>query len=93
MSEVNVENTKDKGARKVRSGYVVSDKMEKTIVVELEDRKRHALYAKIMRRNNRVKVHDEDSTAGVGDLVRIEETAPISKQKHFRLVEILERAK
>ena len=82
-----------KGARKVRSGYVVSTKMNKTIVVELEDRKQPALYGKIMRRNSRVKVHDENETAGVGDRVRIEETRPLSKDKHFRLVEIIEKAK
>mgnify|MGYP002759667587 CR=1 FL=1 len=87
------ETQKTKGARKVRSGYVVSDKMAKTIVVELEDRKQHALYGKIMRKNSRVKAHDEDETAGVGDRVRIEETRPLSKDKHFRLVEILEKAR
>lgn len=84
---------KEKGARKVRSGYVVSDKMSKTIVVELEDRKQHALYGKIMRKNSRVKVHDENETAGVGDRVRIEETRPLSKDKHFRLVDVIEKAR
>lgn len=86
-------NENTKGARKVRSGYVVSDKMSKTIVVELEDRKKHALYGKIMRANSKVKAHDENETAGIGDLVRIEETRPLSKDKHFRLVEIIEKAK
>lgn len=84
---------KEKGARKVRSGYVVSTKMNKTVVVELEDRKQHALYGKIMRTNSRVKVHDENETAGVGDRVRIEETRPLSKDKHFRLLEIVEKAR
>jgi len=93
MSEANVTNQKTKGARKVRTGYVVSDKMDKTIVVELEDRKRHALYGKIMRTNTKVKAHDEENVAGIGDLVRIEETRPLSKDKHFRLVEIVEKAK
>ncbi|MGO1436241.1 MAG: 30S ribosomal protein S17 [Candidatus Corynebacterium faecigallinarum] len=93
MSEANVSNENTKGARKVRSGYVVSDKMSKTIVVELEDRKKHALYGKIMRANSKVKAHDENETAGIGDLVRIEETRPLSKDKHFRLVEIIEKAK
>ena len=93
MSEAIVSNENTKGARKVRSGYVVSDKMSKTIVVELEDRKRHALYGKIMRTNSKVKAHDENETAGVGDFVRIEETRPLSKDKHFRLVEIIEKAK
>ena len=64
-----------------------------TIVVELEDRKPHPLYKKTMRTNSKVKVHDENETAGVGDLVRIEETRPLSKDKHFRLVEIIEKAR
>jgi len=92
MSEANV-NKKTKGSRKVRTGYVVSDKMQKTIVVELEDRKQHALYGKTIRTNSKVKVHDENEITGVGDLVRIEETRPLSKDKHFRLVEIVEKAR
>ena len=92
MSEANV-NKKTKGSRKVRTGYVVSDKMQKTIVVELEDRKQHALYGKTTRTNSKVKVHDENEIAGIGDLVRIEETRPLSKDKHFRLVEIVEKAR
>ncbi|AQQ14371.1 30S ribosomal protein S17 [Corynebacterium glaucum] len=84
---------KEKGLQKRRRGYVVSDKMDKTIVVEVEDRKSHALYGKIVRTTKRVKAHDEDNTAGVGDLVRIEETRPLSKDKHFRLVEIIEKAR
>ena len=71
----------------------MSDKMSKTIVVELEDRKQHALYGKIMRRNSRVKAHDEEGLAGVGDRVRIEETRPLSKDKHFRLLDIVEKAR
>jgi len=86
------ENT-ERNSRKVRIGYVVSDKMEKTVVVELEDRVKHSLYGKIMRRTERVKAHDEDNTAGVGDRVRIMETRPISASKRFRLVEVMERAK
>ena len=94
MSEANVtENTKVKAVQKRRRGYVVSDKMDKTIVVEVEDRKSHALYGKIMRSNKKVKAHDEEETAGIGDLVRIAETRPLSKDKHFRLVEIIEKAK
>lgn len=81
------------GARKVRTGYVVSDKMQKTIVVELEDRKQHALYGKIMRTNSKVKAHDENEEAGVGDRVRIKECRPLSKDKHFRLLDIVEKAK
>ncbi|RNE48896.1 30S ribosomal protein S17 [Corynebacterium alimapuense] len=92
MSEATVTDT-DKGVRKQRSGYVVSDKMQKTIIVELEDRKSHALYGKTIRSNSRVKAHDENEIAGVGDLVLISETRPMSKDKHFRLVEIIEKAK
>ena len=73
MSEATVNDMKEKGARKVRTGYVVSDKMQKTIVVELEDRKQHALYGKTIRSNSKVKAHDENGEAGVGDRVRIEE--------------------
>lgn len=94
MSEANVnEVKKERGARKTRIGIVVSDKMDKTIVVELEDRKQHALYGKIMRSNKKVKAHDENETAGIGDRVLIAETCPLSKDKHFRLVEIVEKAK
>lgn len=92
MSEANV-NENQKGVRKTRTGIVVSDKMQKTIVVELEDRKQHALYSKILRTNKKVKAHDEENTAGIGDLVRIEETRPLSKDKNYRLIEIIEKAK
>ena len=91
MTESN-ENA-ERNSRKVRIGYVVSDKMEKTIIVELEDRVKHPLYGKIMRRTERVKAHDEANTAGVGDRVRIMETRPLSATKRYRLVEVLERAK
>jgi small subunit ribosomal protein S17 len=86
-------NPKTRGRRKTRIGYVVSDKMQKTIVVELEDRMRHALYGKIIRTTKKVKAHDEDSTAGVGDRVALMETRPMSATKRWRLVEILEKAK
>ena len=79
--------------RKERIGYVVSDKMQKTIVVELEDRKSHPLYGKIIRTTSKVKAHDENGDAGVGDRVRIMETRPLSATKHWRLVEVLEKAK
>jgi small subunit ribosomal protein S17 len=79
--------------RKVREGYVVSDKMSKTIVVELEDRKKHRRYAKVVRTTSKVKAHDEENTAGVGDRVQIMETRPLSATKRWRLVEILEKAK
>jgi small subunit ribosomal protein S17 len=86
-------NPKSRGRRKVRIGYVVSDKMQKTIVVELEDRMRHPLYGKIIRTTKKVKAHDEDSTAGIGDRVSLMETRPMSATKRWRLVEILEKAK
>jgi small subunit ribosomal protein S17 len=89
-------DVKDEGARgyrKVRRGYVTSDKMEKTIVVEVEDRVKHPLYGKVIRRTSKVKAHDEGNTAGVGDLVLINETRPLSSSKRWRLVEILEKAK
>ena len=79
--------------RKKLRGYVVSDKMDKTIVVEVEDRVKHALYGKVLRRNKKVKAHDEENTAGIGDLVVISETRPLSATKRFRLVEIVEKAK
>lgn len=79
--------------RKTRQGYVVSDKMSKTVVVEVEDRKKHALYGKVMKHTSRLKAHDENDECGVGDLVLIMETRPLSAQKRWRVVEILERAK
>ncbi|GAA4736301.1 30S ribosomal protein S17 [Isoptericola chiayiensis] len=85
--------TEERSTRKVRRGYVVSDKMAKTIVVAVEDRVKHPLYGKVMRRTNKVKVHDEQNTAGIGDLVVIMETRPLSATKRWRLVEILEKAK
>jgi small subunit ribosomal protein S17 len=72
---------------------VVSDKMDKTIVIEVEDRVKHPLYAKVIRRTTKVKAHDEQNSAGIGDLVVIMETRPLSATKRFRLVEILEKAK
>jgi small subunit ribosomal protein S17 len=82
-----------RGYRKSRRGYVVSDKMDKTVVVEVEDRVKHPLYGKVIRRTTKVKVHDEANAAGVGDLVSISETRPLSATKRWRLVEILEKAK
>ena len=84
---------KERNQRKVRRGYVVSDKMDKTVVVEVEERYKHSLYGKVLRRSKKVKVHDEHNEAGIGDLVSIMETRPLSATKHFRLLEILERAK
>jgi small subunit ribosomal protein S17 len=90
---MSTETTIERGTRKVRQGYVVSDKMDTTIVVQLEDRVKHPLYGKVMRRNTKVKAHDEQNTAGIGDLVRIMETRPLSATKRWRLVEIIEKAK
>ena len=80
-------------SRKVRVGKVVSDKMDKTIVVEVEDRVKHPLYGKVMTKTERLKAHAEANDAGVGDRVLIMETRPLSAQKRWRVVEILEKAK
>ncbi|MFT0762479.1 30S ribosomal protein S17 [Scrofimicrobium sp. R131] len=79
--------------RKVRRGYVTSDAMDKTAVVTLEDRAKHPLYGKVVRKSKKVKAHDETNECRVGDLVLIMETRPLSKTKHWRVVEILEKAK
>jgi small subunit ribosomal protein S17 len=92
-AEHDVKDAGARGYRKVRRGYVTSDKMDKTIVVEVEDRVKHPLYGKVMRRTSKVKAHDEQNTAGIGDLVVISETRPLSASKRWRLVEILEKAK
>ena len=85
--------TDDRGRRKVREGLVVSDKMDKTIVVLVEDRVKHALYGKVMRRTSKLKAHDEQNQCGIGDRVQIMETRPLSATKRWRVVEILEKAK
>lgn len=79
--------------RKTRRGYVVSDKMDKTITVVIETRVKHPLYGKVMSRSSKVKAHDETNSAGIGDLVIIAETRPLSATKNWRLVEIVEKAK
>jgi small subunit ribosomal protein S17 len=79
--------------RKTLRGYVVSDKMDKTIVVEVEERVKHARYGKVTTKTSRFKAHDEENTAGIGDRVLVMETRPLSASKRWRLVEILERAK
>ena len=89
MSETVIE----RGGRKVRDGIVVSDKMDQTIGVAVEDRVKHALYGKVMTKTVRLKAHDESNDAGKGDRVRIMETRPLSATKRWRLVEILEKAK
>jgi small subunit ribosomal protein S17 len=91
MTEAN--QTKERGRRKVREGFVVSDKMDKTVVVVVEDRVKHPLYGKVMRRNSRLKAHDENNACGIGDRVLLMETRPLSATKRWRVVEILERAK
>ncbi|MEU0490660.1 30S ribosomal protein S17 [Nocardiopsis changdeensis] len=85
--------TEARSYRKVREGYVVSDKMDKTVVVEVEDRVKHALYGKVIRRTTKYKAHDEANSCGVGDRVRVMETRPLSATKRWRVVEILEKAK
>ena len=85
--------TIERNSRKTREGLVVSDKMDKTVVVTVEDRVKHALYGKVMRRNSKLSAHDENNDAHVGDRVLVMETKPLSKTKRWRVVEILERAK
>ncbi|HJM73269.1 MAG: 30S ribosomal protein S17 [Acidimicrobiales bacterium] len=87
------ETTERPNRRKVREGLVVSDVQDKTAIVETVDRVRHRRYAKTVQRTKRLHVHDEDNQLSVGDRVRVQETRPLSKLKHWRLVEILERAK
>jgi small subunit ribosomal protein S17 len=89
MSEV----TADRTRRKVREGLVVSDKMDKTVVVTVEDRVKHALYGKVLRRTVKLKAHDEQNECGIGDRVQIMETRPLSATKRWRVVSILEKAK
>lgn len=83
----------ERNLRKTRTGTVVSDKMEKTVVVAIEDNVRHPLYKKIVKRTVRLKVHDENNECRVGDVVEIMETRPLSKDKHWRLTRIIEKAK
>src|SRR5690606_7084006 len=92
-AEHDVRDVNARGYRKQRRGYVTSDKMDKTIVVEVEDRVKHPLYGKVIRRTSKVKTHDEQNSAGIGDLVVIVETRPLSATKRWRLVEIAEKAK
>jgi small subunit ribosomal protein S17 len=85
--------TETRNARKVRTGTVVSDKMEKTVVVAIERRVKHPVYGKMMTRTKKLKAHDEGNSAKLGDTVRIMETRPLSKDKRFRVIEIVERAR
>ena len=92
-SNVSQAATTERNRRKVREGLVVSDKMDKTVVVSVEDRVKHPLYGKVLRRKSKLKVHDERNACGTGDRVLIMETRPLSATKRWRLVEILEKAK
>ena len=83
----------ERGNRKTRTGVVVSDKMDKTIVVEIRTRVKHPLYGKIMNRTTRLKAHDEENACGVGERVMVMETRPLSKDKRWRLTQIIEKAK
>lgn len=83
----------ERNMRKTRTGKVTSDKMDKTIVVTIEDRVKHPLYGKIVKRTNKLKAHDENNECRIGDTVKVMETKPLSKDKRWRLVEITERAK
>jgi small subunit ribosomal protein S17 len=84
---------RDRARRKVREGLVVSDKMDKTVVVVVEDRVKHPLYGKVLRRTSRLNAHDETNACGIGDRVLLMETRPLSATKRWRVVEIVERAK
>ena len=92
MSETST-GTETRGYRKVREGYVVSDKMDKTVVVEVEDRVKHPKYGKVIRRTKKYTAHDGENACGVGDRVLLMETRPLSATKRWRVAEILEKAK
>ena len=92
-TETSADNAESRHHRKTRQGLVVSDKMDKTVVVAVEDRVKHALYGKVIRRTSNLKAHDEDNSCGVGDRVLLMETRPLSASKRWRVVEILEKAK
>ena len=83
----------ERNLRKTRTGKVVSDKMDKTIVVAIEDHVKHPLYGKIVKRTYKLKAHDEEKQCGIGDTVKVMETRPLSKDKRWRLVEIVEKVK
>jgi small subunit ribosomal protein S17 len=92
-NEAETQTAPARNRRKVREGLVVSDKMDKTVVVVVEDRVKHPLYGKVMRRTRKLKAHDEQNACGIGDRVLIMETRPLSATKRWRVVEILEKAK
>ena len=87
------EMTENRGMRKTRIGVVVSDKMDKTIVVKLHTREKHPLYSKYISKSTKIKAHDENNECGIGDTVKVMETRPLSREKRWRLVEIVEKAK
>ncbi len=93
MADTNKQNAAPRAMRKTRVGLVVSDKMEKTVVVAIERRVPHPVYGKMVTRTKRLKAHDEENSAKVGDTVRIVETRPLSKDKRWRVVEIMNRAR
>ena len=93
MADMTNEKATERNARKTRTGLVVSDKMDKTVVVAIERRVPHPIYGKMITRTKRLKAHDEENSAKVGDTVRIVETRPLSKDKRWRVVEIVERAR
>ena len=93
MTDEKVDVSSERNARKVREGLVVSDKMDKTVVVAVEDRFKHPLYGKVVRRTSKLKAHDEQNSCGIGDRVLLMETKPLSATKRWRVVEILEKAK
>ena len=87
------ETAQNRGMRKTRVGVVVSDKMDKTIVVKLSTRVKHPLYSKYINKTTKIKAHDEKNECGIGDTVKVMETRPLSREKRWRLVEIIEKAK
>ena len=93
MADMTNAKTTQRGARKTREGRVISDKMQKTVVVAIERRVPHPVYGKMVTYTTKVKAHDEENSAKTGDLVRIAETRPLSKDKRWRLIEIVERAR
>ena len=93
MSEVQANQVAERGRRKVRTGVVVSEAMDKTVVVRIDRQVRHPRYEKAVRRSSKLAAHDEQNDAKVGDTVRVAETRPLSKRKRWRVVEIVERAK
>ena len=93
VKDETVSTTPERASRKTREGLVLSDKMDKTVTVEVEDRVKHGLYGKVLRRTSKLKAHDEQNTAGIGDRVQIMETRPLSATKRWRVVQVLEKAK